>query len=494
VKIIVGVMTCCSVTQRRLMCKQTWFSRLKLRRDIVPVFLVGNDVRNATIYEDTLCLPCNDDYYSLAYKTREFCRWAMTQDFDYLFKCDDDTFIYADRFVSFNPHNRHYIGVDPVDHINPKFASGGAGYWLSRESARIVADMDIERIREHTGIQSYSEDLLVYHALTQKRIHFTQDKRFQAWNQPHRHPRGSNEIITCHYIEPDEMYRMDTFTQELNTSEGYAGFDRGSNTRFLDILQRRFQVDWMGGIGKNDGPILLQESISVIGDWPHREALRRLHPTFTYLEQLDGFASFRFQAPTYDFDYVKLVQAREPLNRDGRAVYVFGRQNFSFPSGTLFDRAVHKCNYDFRYTLEGMTPLIDAQTPCGPMAADKLSLQNKYKFAIACENMIANGYITEKLIDCFISDTVPIYIGGELPGWLEQCVCRVTDTGNAQHEIAEYLKMPDKQYLEIMNRIRDLRFSYELFETFAHRTLFEKAGIPVNTDELRIDGTMRVPA
>jgi hypothetical protein len=29
----------------------------------------------------------------------------------------------------------------------------------------------------------------------------------------------------------------------------------------------------MGGWGKNDGPILLQESISVIGDWPHKQAL-----------------------------------------------------------------------------------------------------------------------------------------------------------------------------------------------------------------------------
>lgn len=45
---------------------------------------------------------------SLVHKTREFCRWALTQDFDYLFKCDDDTFVVTDRFLKFDPAGRDY--------------------------------------------------------------------------------------------------------------------------------------------------------------------------------------------------------------------------------------------------------------------------------------------------------------------------------------------------------------------------------------------------
>lgn len=488
--IIVGVMTSRSYTERRRACEQTWFCRLKRQPNIRPLFLVGDDVGAGEVTADTLRLPCDDNYCALPYKTREFCRWAMGQDFDYVFKCDDDTFICVARFLSFQPNGLDYIGVDPVDHINPKFASGGAGYWLSRKAVAIVANMDVRAIQEATGGPP-AEDLIVYHALTMHGVRFAQDKRFQAWNQPHRQPRAANEVITCHYINPSEMRRLDAFTQELDASSGYAGLDRGSNTRFSGLLSQHFQVDWMGLIGKSARPLLLQESISVMGDWAHREALRLQIRAFTYLQELDGYAQFLFHAPTYDFDYIKLVKARDPLNRNPRAVYVFGRKTFGFPNGVLFNRATYQCNYAFRYTLAGMTSTIDSNIACGPLVADKLHLQNQYKFAIACENMIATGYITEKLLDCFVSDTVPIYIGGQLPHWLESCVCRVSATEDAEAQIRAHLAMSDAHYLELMAKINDLRFSHELFDFFAYQSLFDKAGIGVQAHDFRIDGTKR---
>lgn len=41
----------------------------------------------------------------------------------------------------------------------------------------------------------------------------------------------------------------------------------------------------------------------------------------------------------------------------------------------------------------------------------KLNFLSRYKFHIAWENSDAPGYITEKLTDCFIANTVPIYWG-----------------------------------------------------------------------------------
>ena len=44
--------------------------------------------------------------------------------------------------------------------------------------------------------------------------------------------------------------------------------------------------------------------------------------------------------------------------------------------------------------------------------ASKVRFLSRYKFNIAFENSNADGYITEKLTDCFLGNTVPIYYGG----------------------------------------------------------------------------------
>ena len=42
-----------------------------------------------------------------------------------------------------------------------------------------------------------------------------------------------------------------------------------------------------------------------------------------------------------------------------------------------------------------------------------LNVFNKYKFIICFENSYADGYITEKIFNCFFARTIPIYKGSE---------------------------------------------------------------------------------
>ena len=42
-----------------------------------------------------------------------------------------------------------------------------------------------------------------------------------------------------------------------------------------------------------------------------------------------------------------------------------------------------------------------------------LKLFNYYKFVLICENSIGDGYITEKIFNCFFSRTIPIYNGSD---------------------------------------------------------------------------------
>lgn len=47
----------------------------------------------------------------------------------------------------------------------------------------------------------------------------------------------------------------------------------------------------------------------------------------------------------------------------------------------------------------------------GPVS-DKLQFLNNYKFNICCENSHRDMYITEKILDAYLGNTIPIYAGG----------------------------------------------------------------------------------
>ena len=96
--------------------------------------------------------PCPDDYPSLPQRTRWFCRWALAQnDWDYLFKCDDDTYVSITRLSLYDLAGRDYVGAEWKPGVG--YGSGGAGYFLSRKAATAVA----ERLEQPCG----AEDALV---------------------------------------------------------------------------------------------------------------------------------------------------------------------------------------------------------------------------------------------------------------------------------------------------------------------------------------------
>jgi len=42
---------------------------------------------------------------------------------------------------------------------------------------------------------------------------------------------------------------------------------------------------------------------------------------------------------------------------------------------------------------------------------DKISTISNYRFNLCYENMMEKGYVTEKIIECFVASTIPIYLG-----------------------------------------------------------------------------------
>ncbi len=148
-------------------------------------FLLGSDSMKED--KEFLHLPVEEAYENLPLKTHFFCRYYCENfDFDYLFKCDDTTWVNADKFVSAPIGD--YCGC-PVKTFNwlhhygkckdmksnrtlpskykGHYCNGGCGYFLSHKAALIVGDKKNEQYFE----QELYEDKAVGDLLRDNKIY-----------------------------------------------------------------------------------------------------------------------------------------------------------------------------------------------------------------------------------------------------------------------------------------------------------------------------------
>jgi hypothetical protein len=149
-----------------------------------------------------LFLPCPNGYEFLPQRTREFCRWAIEHDgWEYLLKCDDDTYVAADRLAAYPTAERDYIGAEWRPGV--QYGSGGAGYLLSRRAARVVA----ERLPGTTSLRG-AEDLEVGRVLRLAGIPLSVEPRLIPYGNEQLRPRPENDLITAHAISAEVFLRI----------------------------------------------------------------------------------------------------------------------------------------------------------------------------------------------------------------------------------------------------------------------------------------------
>lgn len=194
VKLLIGVLSCHMYAARREACLETW-ANVSQRDDVDLVFILGSGQSSQPVREGCLLhCPCPDDYDSLSLKTRWFCLWAIANHtFDFLFKCDDDTYVQIDRLLLCDTPG-DYVGGAIPGHIYGH-ASGGAGYRLTRNAAIHVAAF-------LTSKASY-EDWLVWNVMTGAGITLRSDGRFNY--NCDRWPAQDNDQITCHWCSEQKM-------------------------------------------------------------------------------------------------------------------------------------------------------------------------------------------------------------------------------------------------------------------------------------------------
>jgi hypothetical protein len=122
-------------------------------------FMAHPAAKARTLQSDEVEIDAADDYDALPFKTRAICHWATSKNVEGVFLCDNDTYVYPQKLLSCGYSNYDYVGkiskpihetfpYDAVDrrgsltHIENchPWASGGYGYFLSREATFTIAE------------------------------------------------------------------------------------------------------------------------------------------------------------------------------------------------------------------------------------------------------------------------------------------------------------------------------------------------------------------
>jgi hypothetical protein len=199
VRVVIGALSANGLEDRRERCRRTWMADARAAAGVEAFFVIGGHPEAAAARDgDEVRLPCPDDYWSLPQKTAALFQYALDNfDFDYLFKCDDDTYVSIPRLLA-------VVAVASADYVGCDIggcASGGAGYLLARGAVgRIVSAVAAHA----TG----AEDRIVGQAVREAGMTFRHDGRFVTWYEPGGSPRADNDIITTHPIRDDLMSRI----------------------------------------------------------------------------------------------------------------------------------------------------------------------------------------------------------------------------------------------------------------------------------------------
>ena len=128
VKALIAVLCCRKYRLWEQTIRDTWAKD----SPIDVKFFIGGPPDTA-FEPDEVFLAAPDGMEGRSQKLIELYKWAMANGYNYVFRCDPDTFV--------RPHLLMKCGFEQYDYqggLNSFFASGGSGFWLSERAMQIV--------------------------------------------------------------------------------------------------------------------------------------------------------------------------------------------------------------------------------------------------------------------------------------------------------------------------------------------------------------------
>jgi hypothetical protein len=194
-KVLILILSGKNNEERRQAQKDTW-----LKGDIPYYFILGG---KGKFEGDILYANAEDD--NLPRKLLSAYQCVLDRhEFDYIFTCDDDTYVVIERLLACDFEEHKYMGTRWLDH-----AEGGAGFFLSREAIERFVQVPLDH-----PVLTGPSDVAIGNLAKMYTIHLHEDERFvQGYSSKKRHgelPMPSNDKITSHYLEPDLMHKVHT--------------------------------------------------------------------------------------------------------------------------------------------------------------------------------------------------------------------------------------------------------------------------------------------
>lgn len=203
VNIIVGICSWIGARDKRDAVRRTWLQYSQ--QGIECLFFTGGGISlSSEELKDTVLLDAPDGYNELPAKVFSFFRYALENyDFNWLFKCDDDTYLDLSRLSDLTLPEYDLIGDVMLD--QRKAPSGGAGYFLSRTMVKkIVAQPSLPSVG--------AEDLIVGNMVVRLGGRFLSTGRLYMNNV--YYPDEENDMVSCHWCTPDILDAIHTFNHQ----------------------------------------------------------------------------------------------------------------------------------------------------------------------------------------------------------------------------------------------------------------------------------------
>jgi hypothetical protein len=158
--------------------------------------------RNSQPGKDVINLDVEDGMGGLTEKAKAKLRWAVGQEYDYVFSCFPDIYARPDRLATCDFKNFPYYGTTAHCCAGPKYCQGGAGYFLRRDAAEVVAN---------SSKSFLNDDCFVGCILREHGILPTHDDRFKYLGPG---PLRTNDVIANHLSPQPGGYTAEGMFQE----------------------------------------------------------------------------------------------------------------------------------------------------------------------------------------------------------------------------------------------------------------------------------------
>lgn len=197
-KIFIAVISCERDKTHHEQARRTWLSN----SEVDYKFILGRECHKQ--YDDELIVDAGDSLLDLIHKVRRVISYALENDYDYLFKCDIDTYVYIPRLLKSGFEQHEWSGYgEPY---------GGSGYWINRRIMKFI----LEKSTFLLGLES--EDSYVARNLRSFGLIPFMDPRYNSRTADG--PTRDNEIITSHwYAEYGSVRDGRVYDRIISSSE-----------------------------------------------------------------------------------------------------------------------------------------------------------------------------------------------------------------------------------------------------------------------------------